>query len=100
MKEAMTVDELNEWRASGHPHMLLDVREPFEHASASIEGAVLIPMGNVLDQLDALPKDRPVVVHCQSGGRSARVAAALRQKGYDAINLTGGIQAWRMAGHK
>jgi sulfur-carrier protein adenylyltransferase/sulfurtransferase len=98
MQEAMTVDELNEWRTSGHAHMLLDVREPFEHAAASIEGSVLIPMGSVLDQLEALPKDRPVVVHCQSGGRSSRVAAALRQKGYDAINLTGGIQAWRMAG--
>ena len=99
-KEAMSVDELNEWRTSGHAHMLLDVREPFEHASASIEGAVLIPMGNVMDQLEALPKDRPVVVHCQSGGRSSRVAAALRQKGYNAINLTGGIQAWRMSGFK
>jgi sulfur-carrier protein adenylyltransferase/sulfurtransferase len=100
MKEAMTVDELNEWRTSGQPHMLLDVREPFEHASARIEGSVLMPMGTLLDQLDALPKDRPVVVHCQSGGRSSRVAAALRQKGYNAINLTGGIQAWRMAGYK
>jgi rhodanese-related sulfurtransferase len=38
-------------------------------------------------------------VQCQSGARSGRVAAALRQKGYDAVNLTGGIQAWRMAGH-
>ena len=99
MKDEMTVDELNQWRESGHPHMLVDVREPFEHASARIAGSVLIPMGTVLDQLDLLPKDRPVVVHCQAGGRSARVTAALRQKGFDALNLTGGIQAWRMAGH-
>jgi molybdopterin/thiamine biosynthesis adenylyltransferase/rhodanese-related sulfurtransferase len=99
MKDEMTVDELHQWRVSGHPHMLIDVREPFEHASARIEGAVLLPMGAVMQQLELLPKDRTVVVQCQSGGRSARVTAALRQKGYDAVNLTGGIQAWRMAGH-
>jgi rhodanese-related sulfurtransferase len=99
MKDEMTVDELHQWRESGHPHILLDVREPFEHASTRIEGAVLIPMGSVLQQLDQLPMDRPIVVQCQSGGRSARVTAALRQKGYDAVNLSGGIQAWRMAGH-
>lgn len=98
MKDEMTVDELNQWRESGQPHMLLDVREPFEHASTRIEGAVLIPMGSVMQQLDQLPKDRPIAVHCQSGGRSARVTAALRQKGYNALNVAGGIQAWRMAG--
>jgi adenylyltransferase/sulfurtransferase len=100
MKDAMTVDELHQWRESGQPHMLLDVREPFEHASTRIEGSVLIPMGSVMQQLELLPRDRPIVVQCQSGARSARVTAALRQKGYDAVNLAGGIQAWRMAGHK
>jgi adenylyltransferase/sulfurtransferase len=99
MKDVMTVDELKQWRDSGHPHMLLDVREPFEHASARIDGAVLIPMGHVLDKLDALPKDRPIVVQCQSGGRSAQVTAALRAKGFDAANLTGGIIAWKRAGY-
>lgn len=99
MKDEMTVDELHQWRESGHPHMLIDVREPFEHAAANIDGAVLIPMGEVMSQLDALPTDRPVVVQCQSGGRSARVTAALRAKGYDAVNLAGGIQAWKRAGY-
>ena len=99
MKDVMTVDELKQWRDSGHPHMLLDVREPFEHASAHIDGAVLIPMGHVLDKLDALPKDRPIVVQCQSGGRSAQVTAVLRAKGFDAANLTGGIIAWKRAGY-
>ena len=99
MKDAMTVDELHQWRESGHPHMLVDVREPFEHASARIEGAILIPMGEIMSQLEILATDRTIVVQCQSGGRSARVTAALRAKGYDAVNLTGGIQAWRMAGH-
>jgi len=99
MKEEMTVQELHQWRESGHSHMLIDVREPFEHASARIAGAMLIPMGEVLSKLEILPTDRTIVVQCQSGARSGRVASALRQKGYDAVNLTGGIQAWRMAGY-
>jgi adenylyltransferase/sulfurtransferase len=99
MRDEMTVDELQQWRENGHPHLLVDVREPFEHASANIPGAILIPMGEVMSQLDALPTDRTVVVQCQSGGRSARVTAALRAKGYDAVNLVGGIQAWKRAGY-
>ena len=99
MKDDLTVDALHQWRESGRPHMLLDVREPVEHASARVEGAVLIPMGAVMQQLDLLPKDRTVVVQCQSGARSARVTAALRQKGFEAVNLAGGIHAWRMAGY-
>lgn len=99
MKDEMSVDELKQWRDEGHPHMLIDVREPFEHASARIEGAVLIPMGEVMSQLAALPTDRTIVVQCQSGARSARVTAALRAKGYDATNLAGGILAWKRAGY-
>ena len=98
-KEEMTVDELKQWRDSNHPHFLVDVREPFEHASASIEGATLIPMGEILQKLDQLPTDRTIVVQCQSGGRSARVTAALRAKGFDASNLAGGIIAWKRAGY-
>ncbi|TAK10637.1 MAG: molybdopterin-synthase adenylyltransferase MoeB [Acidobacteria bacterium] len=92
--DAMTVKELKAWRASGEKHKLIDVREPWEHAEAAIEGSTLIPMGQVLTHLDALPKDIPVVVHCKMGGRSAQVTAKLRQLGFDARNLTGGIQAW------
>jgi adenylyltransferase/sulfurtransferase len=99
MKDEMTVDELKQWRDQGHAHLLIDVREPFEHASAHIEGATLIPMGEVMSKLDALPSDRTIVVQCQSGGRSARVTAALRAKGYDATNLVGGITAWKRAGY-
>lgn len=99
MKDEMSVDELKQWRETGHPHLLIDVREPFEHASASIDGAVLIPMGEVMAQLATLPTDRTIVVQCQSGARSARVTAALRAKGYDATNLAGGILAWKRAGY-
>lgn len=92
--DSMTVEELKAWRDSGERHFLLDVREPSEHAICEIQGATLIPMGQVGMRLDEIPKDQPVVVHCKMGGRSAQITAQLRARGYDAKNLTGGILAW------
>ena len=91
----MTVEELRDWRASGRAHVLVDVREPSEHAVDRIDGALLMPLRQILTDPGRLPKDTPIVVHCKSGGRSAIAAAALTLRGYDAHNLSGGIQAWR-----
>ena len=93
--EEMTVEELRDWRASGKKHVLVDVREPSEHAEDRIDGAILRPLGPFLINPGNLPKDQPVVVHCRTGGRSAVAVAALRLRGYDAHNLSGGILAWR-----
>ncbi len=91
----MTVEELRDWRTSGRAHVLVDVREQSEYAVDYIEGSVLMPLRQILASAGNLPKNVPVVVHCKSGGRSAVAVAMLRVKGYDAHNLTGGIQAWR-----
>ena len=93
----LSPSELGAWRDARVPHMLVDVREPSEHAAASIDGAVLIPSGLLDENLSLLPKDRPVVLHCQGGGRSSRAVAKLRALGYDARNLAGGIRAWKLA---
>jgi adenylyltransferase/sulfurtransferase len=93
--DEMTVEELRDWRASGKPHVLVDVREPSEHAEDRIDGSVLIPLGKALTNPGKLPKDQPIVVHCKMGGRSAVAVATLRLRGYDAHNLSGGILAWR-----
>ena len=92
---AMTVDELRQWREHGTPHTLIDVREPSEHAMSRIDGAILIPLATLPGQLELVPDDRPVVVHCKSGARSAHAVAFLQSKGYDAHNLVGGIDAWQ-----
>jgi len=92
--DAMTVDELKAWRDGGQRHVLLDVREPSELAICAIDGSLRIPMGEVGEKLDLLPKDEPIIVHCKMGGRSAQITAQLRARGYDARNLTGGILAW------
>jgi adenylyltransferase/sulfurtransferase len=90
----LSTDQLRDWRQARKPHTLIDVREPFEHARSRIEGAVLIPLGVLEDRLAEIPKDLPVVAHCQSGSRSARAAEILRRHGYQAYNLIGGIRAW------
>jgi adenylyltransferase/sulfurtransferase len=90
----MTVETLHAWRRARRPHALVDVREASELAVARIDGALHIPLGELAEGLERLPTDRPVVVFCKSGGRSLRATATLRQYGFDAHNLTGGILAW------
>ena len=72
---------------------------PAEFAAGAIPGAVLVPLGSVLDgsALDGLPRDQEIVVQCQVGGRSLTAARVLRGLGYDASNLDGGILAWYAA---
>ncbi len=82
-------------RAAGEPHVLLDVREPDEVATAAIAGATVIRMAEIPQHLGELPADRPIVVMCHHGSRSAHVAGYLNANGFaNAINLDGGIDAW------
>jgi rhodanese-related sulfurtransferase len=91
----ISVQDLHAMRTEQKPHMLLDIREPQEVAAAAIEGSVHIPMNTIPDNLDKLPKDKPLVVMCHVGGRSVQVTHWLRAQGYDnAVNLDGGIVAW------
>ncbi len=89
------VHQLKRRRDAGADDVLLDVREPDEIATASVAGAVAIPMGQVPARLDELPRDKTIVVMCHHGSRSARVTGFLNANGFDkAVNLDGGIDAW------
>jgi sulfur-carrier protein adenylyltransferase/sulfurtransferase len=94
------VADLKRALASGEDLLLLDVREPSEHARARIEGARLLPLGQLearLGELDAW-RTRRVVVHCHHGGRSAHACLVLREHGFQRVeNLAGGIDAWSLA---
>jgi sulfur-carrier protein adenylyltransferase/sulfurtransferase len=82
---------------NGTKPFLLDVREPDEWATCNLAdyGAVLIPMSQVPQRLDEIPRDTPIVCQCRSGGRSAKVQSFLLSNGYtDVTNLTGGILQW------
>ncbi len=74
---------------------LLDVREPNEFKIGRIPGSTLIPLGEVPQRFQEIPKDKEIVVHCKMGGRSAKAAAFLRQQGFKTVkNLKGGITDW------
>ena len=93
--QEIDVSDLETWRKRGESHLLLDVREATELATASIVGARHIPMDEVAARIDEIPTDMPVIVICHHGGRSARVVAYLNQNGRpNALNLRGGIDAW------
>lgn len=77
---------------------VLDVRRGAEHAAGSIAGAANIAHTRLLARLAEVPRDRPVIVHCQGGGRSAFATAMLQREGYDATNVAGGFGAWEKAG--
>jgi DMSO/TMAO reductase YedYZ molybdopterin-dependent catalytic subunit len=78
--------------------LLIDVREPGEWQGGHVVQAWLLPMGQVARHRSDLPQDRRIVLVCRSGGRSAAVAEALRAWGFDAVNLSGGMTAWGLAG--
>lgn len=75
--------------------LLIDVREPDEYETARIEGARLIPMRQIPENISSLPKDKHLLIHCHHGGRSLRVTQYLRSQGFSAVtNVAGGIHAW------
>lgn len=94
MKE-ITVSELKKLIDEKADFQLIDVREEHEFDEANLNGK-LIPMGEVMDRLDEIAKDKQVVVHCRSGKRSATVINALEsQHGFTNLyNLKGGILAY------
>lgn len=78
---------------------LIDVREPEEWAADHAAGAVHIPLGEVPERAGEIDPDRDIYIICKSGGRSARAAQYLEQaRGWEAINVAGGTDAWREAG--
>jgi adenylyltransferase/sulfurtransferase len=95
MKE-VTVQQLKELQDSNADFQLIDVREEYEYEEMNI-GALLIPMGEVVDNLDKISKDKQVVIHCKSGARSGSIINLLEsQFGYTNLyNLKGGILAYK-----
>lgn len=86
--------------AGGAPFLVIDVREPDEHAESAVPGAVLLPLGRLLTEEGraTLPKDVPLVLHCHQGSRAQTAATSLHQAGFTGLTLlAGGIVAWDAA---
>jgi len=94
--EVITATELKARFDAGDDIQLIDVRQPDEYAFARIEGAKLIPLGEIMGRMGEIDPNRETVVHCKMGGRSARAIEALQQSGFtgNLKNLVGGITAW------
>ncbi|WP_428388927.1 rhodanese-like domain-containing protein [Mucisphaera sp.] len=96
VREASAV-EVKTLLDSDNPPILLDVREPEEVATAAIDGAIVIPMGEIPSRLFELQEhaESTVVTFCHGGIRSLNVANYLAAQGFeDVISMAGGIDAW------
>jgi hydroxyacylglutathione hydrolase len=108
------------WRAAGHATdtmaattseslaeklaraevLVIDVRDRSELIAGSVPGALSIPLGEVMQRIGEIPRDKPIVLHCQGGGRSAIAASILDKAGIkNTANLTGGFTAWKQGKH-
>ncbi len=91
----ISVEQLKKMRDAKEDFILVDVRNPDEFEICTIEGSVKLPLPDLPQRYRELPKDKLIVVHCKSGGRSARAVNFLKQQGYTKVkNVAGGINAW------
>jgi rhodanese-related sulfurtransferase len=92
--QQIELTQLQDWLAQHKEHyLLLDVREDFEHEHFNI-GGINIPLGELAQNLDQLPKEQKIVVYCAKGVRSMIAIQRLRDKGYTQLfNVKGGINA-------
>jgi len=89
--------ELKALLDAGAPVLLLDVRQPEEHAYCALAGSVLIPLGELAGRIEEVgPEGALVVVYCHHGVRSLSGAALLRRAGIEAVSLAGGIERWAL----
>lgn len=97
MTQEIDVTDLQAKLQSDDKPFLLDVREDVEVAQAKLDFDQHIPVGDLIDDYESLPKDRTIVVYCRSGARSQRAIEFLKDRGFEherLLNLKGGIHAW------
>lgn len=94
--QEITATELKNRLDAGEDIQLIDVRQPDEYAFARIEGAKLIPLGEIVQRMDELDESKETVLQCKAGGRSAKAIEFLERAGFKGkmSNLRGGITAW------
>ena len=94
--DEITATELNNWINGQVDFQLVDVREPHEYEIASIPGAKLVPLGEVVARIGEIKEVTTTVVQCKGGVRSAKAIQYLKDAGFEGrlINLKGGITAW------
>lgn len=91
----VTVVELKSKIDQNEDFQLIDVRETFEYEVSNLNG-LNIPLSGILIESEKIARDKPVIIQCRSGKRSAQAVMILEQQGFDNLaNLKGGILAWK-----
>jgi rhodanese-related sulfurtransferase len=98
VRREINANELAAKLEQAQPPFLLDVREPHEYMDAHITGATLIPLGELMERMSELPREREIVCVCHSGGRSSSATRYLLSAGYNVLNLSGGMYGWTHTG--
>jgi rhodanese-related sulfurtransferase len=97
---AIDVSQLRQRLAAAPPPFLLDVREPWEYLAGHVPGATLIPLSELEERVNEVPRDRPILAICHTGQRSLTAAGYLLHLGYpDVSNIDGGTAAWIERGY-
>src|SRR5439155_4607444 len=97
---AIDVNQLRQGLTAQPAPFLLDVREPWEYEAGHVPGARLIPLAELEDRVNEVPRDRPILAICHSGQRSLAAAGYVIQLGYSAVsNVDGGTAAWVERGY-
>jgi rhodanese-related sulfurtransferase len=99
-KKYETVSPAKAKEAQDNGAMLIDVRESHEYRSGHAPGAKHISVQVVERRLGEIPKEREIIVVCQSGMRSQKAADILSRNGYKVLNVSGGMIGWQRAGQK
>lgn len=96
MDYEISPEDVRQLSQTGESFTLIDVREPWEYQTARIEGATLMPMGDVPSRAhQELDPENHIIVYCHHGVRSMNVTTWLRQQGFEkAQSMAGGIDAW------
>jgi rhodanese-related sulfurtransferase len=96
--QELSVAEVKARLAGEAPVRLIDVREPYEHAIARIEGAELLPLSEARNWVETLPRDQELIFFCHHGSRSAQIAGFLAARlGFTNVaNMLGGIDDWSL----
>ena len=92
----ISVEEARDLLEGEAPPQLLDCRQPFEVDLCRLPGAVFIPLMEIAERLDELDPSRPVIVYCHAGVRSINGAMLLEERGFVAMSMRGGIEAWSL----
>lgn len=95
---SISVNELQEKLSGKNSAVLIDVRQPNEFRQSHVKGAKLIPLQDLPNRVEKLPRDREIICICRSGARSGSAVRKLNKLGFNSFNVQGGMIAWKRAG--